>query len=196
MVSVERHYDLLIENDNDPIKDCPALQEYMDGYDGEFFVRQLCLDKSKSVLEIGCGTGRLLKKIIGTFQEYTGIDISPKTVERAKAHFLQENVRFIIGDFIKQVFDCTYDVIYSSLTFMHVKEKRNALQKVYSLLNKEGRFVLSTDKSQNQIIDTGYSQIEIYPDNSQSIAKALGEIGFQEVRVNEIKLAYVITAKK
>ncbi len=97
MVSVERHYDLLIENDNDPINDCPALQEYMDGYDGEFFVRQLCLDKSKSVLEIGCGTGRLLKKIIGTFQEYTGIDISPKTVERAKAHFLQENVRFILG---------------------------------------------------------------------------------------------------
>ncbi len=102
----------------------------------------------------------------------------------------------IIRDFIKQAFDCTYDVIYSSLTFMHVKEKRNALQKIYSLLNKEGRFVLSIDKSQNQIIDTGYSQIEIYPDNPQSIAKEMGEIGFQEVRVNEIKLAYVITAKK
>ena len=58
------HYDLLIEENNDPVNDPKPLQEYMDKWDGPSFIDALRLDKSKSVLEIGLGTGRIAIKVI------------------------------------------------------------------------------------------------------------------------------------
>ena len=59
VVDVISHYDLLIEEHNDPFRDPPALQEYMCKWDGEPFLEALELAKDKSVLEIGVGTGRI-----------------------------------------------------------------------------------------------------------------------------------------
>ncbi len=196
MVSVEKHYDLLIANGNDPVNDSIELQNYMNKWDGDIFVENLKLDKSKSVLEIGCGTGRILKKIIGTFKNYTGIDISSKTIERAKEHFKDKNISFITDDFISHEFNCRYDVVYSSLTFMHIKEKSIALSKIYSLLNLGGIFVLSIDKNQNGFIDTGYSKIEVYPDTKENISSLLKDIGFQDIKIKEIDNAYIISAER
>ena len=83
-MNVITHYDLLIDEDNDPFRDPPELQEYMNGWDGEKFVEALELTKNKKVLEIGIGTGRLAVRVAPHCRKLTGIDISPKTVERAK----------------------------------------------------------------------------------------------------------------
>ncbi len=196
MINVAKHYDLLIENDNDPVNDNIELQNYMDKWDGDIFVENLKLDKSKAVLEIGCGTGRLLKKIVGRFKDYTGIDISSKTIERAKEHFKDKNISFITDDFISHEFNCRYDVIYSSLTFMHIKDKHIVLSKIYLLLNLGGIFVLSIDKNQNEFIDTGYSKIEVYPDTKENVCNLLTKIGFKDTNVEEIDNAYIISAKQ
>lgn len=45
-------------------------------------------------------------------------------------------------------FDSTFDVIYSSLTFMHIKDKQKAINKIADLLNDNGRFVLSISKEE------------------------------------------------
>ena len=79
-VDVITHYDLLISDGNDPVLDPPELQRYMDGWDGQLFIDLLGLDKKKSVLEIGCGTGRLARRIAPLVDFFCGIDISPRTV--------------------------------------------------------------------------------------------------------------------
>lgn len=53
------HYDLLIDENNDPVHDPEPLRAYMDKWDGPEFIRKMNLDSTKSVLEIGVGTGRL-----------------------------------------------------------------------------------------------------------------------------------------
>ena len=78
MSKVARHYDLHIENGNDPVLDDETLSCYMDKWDGQTFIDLLALNKSKSVLEIGCGTGRIAKKLSTHPIVYTGVDISPK----------------------------------------------------------------------------------------------------------------------
>ena len=83
-MEVINHYDLLIEEDNDPFRDPPVLQEYMSQWDGEQFIEAMELTNSKRVLEIGIGTGRLAVKVAPFCMTLTGIDISPKTIERAK----------------------------------------------------------------------------------------------------------------
>lgn len=61
--SVSHHYDLLIDEGNDPVHDPKSLRDYMDKWDGQGFIDNMELDKNKSVLEIGVGTGRLAVRI-------------------------------------------------------------------------------------------------------------------------------------
>ena len=196
-VKVSEHYDLLIENGNDPMLDCKELQMYMDRWDGSVFIDELDLNKNKTVLEIGCGTGRIVNKIKDLVDNYFGIDISAKTLEKAKQHFEKfDNIRFIYGDFITYKFERLFDLIYSTLTFIHIKNKRNAIKKSYDLLNLQGKFVVSIDKNQSDFIDTGYSKIKIYPDTPQIIQDILKDVGFASVNVRETDAAFILSAIK
>ena len=84
MNQVIYHYDSLIDENNDPACDPKPAQEYMNKWDGQVFIDELELSTSKTVLEIGVGTGRLALKVCGKCKSFVGIDISPKTIERAK----------------------------------------------------------------------------------------------------------------
>ena len=197
MDNISKHYDLLIENGNDPVLDCKELADYMDKWDGKEFINLLNLNAYKTVLEIGCGTGRIAKKIIKQCKKYVGIDISSKTVDVAKNHFKDFNNAFFINeDFLKYKDTEKYDVIFSTLTFMHIKDKKKALNNVFNLLKNKGEFILSIDKNQQNFIDTGYSRIEVYPDNPTYISKTLTSLGFIKFKIKEIDNAYVITAQR
>ena len=87
MISVSKHYDLLIENGNDPVLDGKLLSEYMNKRDGEEFINLLDLDKNKTVIEIGCSTGRIAKKIVDLCKIYVGINVSQKNDKRSKKSF-------------------------------------------------------------------------------------------------------------
>ena len=86
------HYDMLIDEGNDPIYDTEPLKEYMNKWDGELFIEEMKLTKDKTVLEIGIGTGRLALKVATECKTLYGIDISPKTIEKAKIN-LKEFVK-------------------------------------------------------------------------------------------------------
>ena len=195
--AVSKHYDLLIEENNDPVRDPEPLREYMDKWDGRQFIDSLQLTKEKSVLEIGVGTGRLAVRTAPECREFCGIDISPKTVKRAKENLKkQTNVTLVCGDFISYEFGRKFDVIYSSLTFMHIKDKQAAINKVKTLLNIGGRFVLSIDKSQSDTIDYGTRKIKIYPDNKEDIVKYITQSGMSLIKVFETEFAEIFAAAK
>ena len=119
-MDIKTHYDLLIEENNDPFRDPPVLQKYMETWDGQAFLDLMELDESKTVLEIGVGTGRLAVKAAASCRHLTGIDISPKTIARAKENLRDcQNISLVCGDFLDYPFAETFDVIYSSLTMMH-----------------------------------------------------------------------------
>lgn len=84
-----RHYDTLIDENNDPVHDPEPLKAYMDKWDGNEFISKLGLNKKISVLEIGVGTGRLAIRTVPLCGSFFGIDISPKTIDRAKENLKQ-----------------------------------------------------------------------------------------------------------
>lgn len=58
------------------------------------------LDKNKNVLEIGVGTGRIASKVAPHCLQFTGIDISSKTIERARINLADHsNIFLICNDF-------------------------------------------------------------------------------------------------
>ncbi len=191
------HYDLLIDENNDPFNEPKMMQEYMNKWDGDIFIEALCADKSKNALEIGMGTGRLTGRTAPLFGSVTGIDISPKTIARAQKNLsAHSNINFILGDFLTYDFVPKFDVIYSSLTFMHIKDKEEAVLKIASLLSDGGRLVLSIDKEQSDIIDYGTRQVKIYPDNPEVISGYIIKSGLIPDKILETEFAYIITAKK
>lgn len=130
-MDVITHYDLLIDENNDPFRDSPVLQEYMEQWDGDLFLSAMELNKNKKALEIGVGTGRIAVKVAPLCKHLTGIDISPKTIERAKENLKEyNNISFVCDDFVGYNFVENFDVIYSSLTMMHFENKKQVVEKV------------------------------------------------------------------
>lgn len=194
---VLKHYDALIDENNDPVHDPKPLQDYMDKWDGQVFIDSMKLDKGKSALEIGVGTGRLAVRIAPLCGSFCGIDLSPKTVARARENLIEySNVTLLCGDFLTYPFDSTFDIIYSSLTFMHIMDKQRAINKAANLLNNGGRFILSIDKNQSDVIDMGSRRMKIYPDNSDEIVKMLQIVGLKIAEQYETEFAHVFVATR
>ncbi len=191
------HYDRLIDENNDPVFDPQPLKDYMDKWDGQRFVDSMNLDKAKSVLEIGVGTGRLALKVAPLCSLFVGIDVSSKTISRAIENLSSyTNVNLICDDFLLHEFKEPFDVVYSSLTFMHIKDKQIAINKVAALLKDDGLFVLSIDKNDNKYIDMGVRRIKIYPDNPCMIKKYITQANLSITSEFETDFAYVLVSKK
>ena len=187
----------MIDENNDPVHDPKPLQDYMDKWDGQAFIDKMGLNKEKSVLEIGVGTGRLAVRVAPLCGEFYGVDISPKTIGRAKDNLAEfENVRLTCADFLSYEFGRTFDVVYSSLTFMHVEEKQKAINKVATLLKDSGRFVLSIDKNQERFIDTGTRKITVFPDTPEPIKTYIANLGLLLLEHFETEFANVFVAQK
>ena len=196
-MDVINHYDSLIDEDNDPFRDPPMLQEYMSRWDGQRFIEALELTKNKKVLEIGIGTGRIAVKVAPFCMTLTGIDISPKTIERAKENLKEyKNISFICDDFSDYQFSETFDVIYSSLTMMHFKNKATVITKVDKLLNDDGIFCLSIDKNQSEYIDMGNRKVRVYPDTLVNMKSLIEATAMSVAMVFETDNAYIIVSKK
>ncbi|GFI56316.1 ubiquinone biosynthesis O-methyltransferase [Clostridiales bacterium] len=187
------HYDMLVDENNDPVHDPKQLRDYMNKWDGGLFLNSMELDQFKSVLEIGCGTGRLAVQVAPLCAKFCGIDISPKTIQRAKENLsMSNNVMLICDDFMEHSFDSSFDIIYSSLTFFHFQDKQAAIYKTASLLNENGRFILSLSKNQDAYIDMGERKILIYPDNFSVIKKYITNAHLNLIKCFETEFAYIL----
>ncbi len=99
--------------------------------------KPLCL--GKEVLEIGCGTGMILKEIAPFAKHAKGIDISPGMLEHAERRGLDVQV----GSATELPFeDGSFDVAYSFKVLAHVQDISKAMQEVARVLRPGGRAAL------------------------------------------------------
>ena len=197
-VSVREHYDLLIEEGNDPVLDPPELAAYMDGWDGEALYEELELTDVCRVLEIGVGTGRLaLRTLARGCLSFTGMDLSEKTLEAAREHLSAfRNVTLTAGEFPKDAPEGPFDRIYSSLTFLHIEDKESAIRAAAALLAPGGRMVLSLDRERSGVLDMGSRCVKVYPDDPERICALLRRAGLSVRPVRGIERAWLITAER
>lgn len=100
------------------------------------------------------------------------------------------------ADFLTCGFDRTFDVIYSSLTFMHIEDKQKAVNRIAELLNDAGRFVLSIDKNPSEFIDTGIRKVKIYPDTAEIITECIENAGLSLSKQFDTEFATIFVARK
>lgn len=102
------------------------------------------LAPNSKLLDIGCGSGIPITKLLAKDHDLTGVDISPRQVERARA--LVPEATFLEGDITQLSFpDGTFDAIVSFYAIIHIprEEHRELFRRVHRML-KRGGFLLAT----------------------------------------------------
>lgn len=118
-------------------------------------------------------------------------------IKRAEQHLEKyKNVTLICGDFPASDFDAEFDVIYSSLTWMHFRDKQAVMNKTAGLLKNYGRFVLSVSKDQADTIEYGSRKIRIFPDGFNEIRAQIENSGLHLLQTVETENAYIFVSEK
>jgi len=177
IVSELEHYERLIDGGNDPAEDSPVMRSYMARWDGSAFYEALGDLSDKLVLEVGVGTGRVAREVLRRgCRRFTGLDLSPKTVARARSNLADHpNVELVVGDIGDFVRPESFDTAYSVLTWMHIEDKAKALGNVVASLRPGGRVVLSIDHA-GQWLDYGNRKVRLYPASPEQYASWLEEL--------------------
>ncbi|OAB43719.1 class I SAM-dependent methyltransferase [Paenibacillus glacialis] len=198
IVSTQEHYELLIDEGNDPVQDPPQLQSYMNRWDGPTFFNKLNPNNCM-VLDIGIGTGRIAKTVLLTGCQFlVGIDISPKTLDRARTNLSSyPNLELVNTDVNNFIRPNTFDLAYSVLTFLHIEDKEKALSNIYKSLKNNGSFVLSVSED-NEWFECGDRKVKLYPIGLEEYIRLFQSIGFQieSIQETESKYATIIKGKK
>jgi SAM-dependent methyltransferase len=112
------------------------LIEYLNSITGSF----------KSVLELGCGFGRITKLLLTNYNninEYLAIDLSPDQIENAKIHLSslksdKVKLDFMVSDILSLNVDKKYDLVILSEVLLHIlpSEIDSIIKKLLTLSKK------------------------------------------------------------
>ena len=105
-----------------------------------------------NILDVGCGTGELTKKLSLLGKEIIGIDISENMLNEAEKRNYDEKIRYIkisVEDYLEKT-DKQFDIIISIAALHHMNEEK-ILKMMRNKLTESGK-ILILDLVQNKTI--------------------------------------------
>lgn len=184
ITGVVEHYDLLIDEaddpahpQTDPFYDEGLLRAWLEQSDGPAFFQALGDVRGQAVLEIGVGTGRVARKMLELGCAFlTGIDVSPKTLERARRNLAAySNIELLLCDVKAFTREGAFDAAYCIWAFFHIADQRRALANIVASLKPGGRLVLSLETS-GKWLDYGPRRIRQYPVQPDAVVNWLAAL--------------------
>ena len=108
--------------------------------------------EGKVVLDVACGTGVLIPDYLKRrVASVTGIDISPKMAEIAKAKFPQPEVTILCGDVESTYFGKQFDCIVVYNAFPHFPDPERLIATLSGLLKPGGTLTVAHGMSREKI---------------------------------------------
>ncbi|HHY73435.1 MAG TPA: methyltransferase domain-containing protein [Bacillus bacterium] len=158
---------------------------------GADVVELLAPKKDEKILDLGCGTGDLAKKLYDMGIQVMGVDNSANMVNQAKGKYPE--IKFHIHDVLDLPYKDEFDAVFSNAVLHWIKEPKEALKNIYKSLRKGGRFVaelggkgnvqMITDEVRKQFQKIGLAfDEEKFPWYFPSIGEytsLMEEVGFQ-----------------
>jgi trans-aconitate methyltransferase len=105
---------------------------------GENVLELLEVKSGERILDLGCGTGHLTKKIREQGAEVIGIDASPEMITQAKGNYPELDL--IVADGANFSFDERFDAVFTNATLHWIKDADGVIKSVYNALKPGGRF--------------------------------------------------------
>lgn len=111
---------------------------------GKIF-KNLRIEKGKSVIDIGCGFGRLLPVLKKTFKDITLFDYSKKLLETAKKQAEIENIQIqtLCGDVYKisETTQRKYEFAVMNRVSHHIQDLGAVFNEINKIITPEGYFI-------------------------------------------------------
>jgi ubiquinone/menaquinone biosynthesis C-methylase UbiE len=100
--------------------------------------------KNKKILEVGCGTGRITKKLLKKAKHVTAIDNSRECIDFCKKTIKSKKVDFIeLGIKDVKILNQKFDIILTSwIGLSHFKDKKEIIENLHDCLNKKSIFLV------------------------------------------------------
>ncbi len=131
--------------------------------------------KSKTVLDIACGTGygSQLLSTKGEAIKVIGIDISKNAIEFSKKYYQEDNINFLIDDAqtLTSQSDDSFDLIVSFETIEHINYPEKFIKQTKRLLKKDGILIISTPNANTYPKGNKYHINEQSPNEFRSLLK-------------------------
>jgi ubiquinone/menaquinone biosynthesis C-methylase UbiE len=159
--------------------------------------------KNKKILDVGCGTGRWAKYLIGKNAQVYGIDISKSMLAVARKKVPTADLMVAYAN--KLPFkNNEFDLAISTLAFDHIKNTKPALKEVARVLKPNSLFFLSMIRPDRiegikgpdtgkygrihfKLKNTRYVINDVYNKSPEGLRKQFVEVGFELVKLNKVK---------
>ena len=168
------------------------------------------LAKGDSVLDIGCGTGKLIlaaEQIIGHEGTAVGLDVEKGMIAQAKQHARQSgsHAQFEVASIDQIPYpDNSFDVVTSTLVYHHLTEaqKEAGFAELYRVLKPNGRLLIADLNPNQRSLATslpGHNQLEREDHVRTEVVTQMKNNGFINIEAGEHPLktlSYAIGVKK
>jgi malonyl-CoA O-methyltransferase len=106
--------------------------------------RQLAKLRCRSILELGCGTGKNTPLLASIGEHVHALDFSAGMIEKARAKVTAPNVTFEIADITKRWLskDQSFDLIVCNLVLEHIEDLNFIFAEASRVLFEGGRFFI------------------------------------------------------
>ena len=107
-----------------------------------------------TLLDVGCGTGPMIELLAGKYPEkhYTGVDLTPKMIEKANDKHLP-NAVFQVADSENLPFEKnSFDAVICANSFHHYPNPQKFFDGVSKILKPNGRLILRDYTSYNWLV--------------------------------------------
>ena len=107
--------------------------------------------EDKSVLELGCGSGRITFELADKVKEIVAIDIDAKSIEAARKNNLHSNVTFLVENMENFDLKREFDLILSvGVGYMYLRDLPSAIRNISHHLNTDGVALLICGSPNNE----------------------------------------------
>jgi ubiquinone/menaquinone biosynthesis C-methylase UbiE len=109
------------------------------------YAARLDLPDGSEVLEVGCGTGAISRRLatLPSVARVTGVDPAPAFVERARELAVDARVDFVVGDGRElDLADASFDAVVMHTSLCHMPHPEGALAEAHRVLRPGGRLAV------------------------------------------------------
>jgi ubiquinone/menaquinone biosynthesis C-methylase UbiE len=149
----------------------------------------------KSVLELGCGTGKNTKWLLEKAKQIIGLDFSQEMLNKAQEKIVDKKVVFRRADLTEnwKIDNDFGDLITCSLTLEHIKNVHHIFNQANLILKNNGIFFISelhpfkqyTGSKAKYETESGVKELEVYIHHISEYIDAAKNNGFEFVEMKE-----------
>lgn len=150
----------------------------------ELIVKNIKLDKSMELMDLGAGTGLLSYFVAPFVSKIVAVDNSPSMLLEFenKCNAFACETEVVEKDLSIETLDRKFDGIISSMTIHHLEDTKALLLKLYLMLNEGGFMAIADLDSEDGSFHSDNTGVFHYGFDRIILENMAKEVGFKEIR--------------